>query len=1561
MVREDSVAALGGGLALLGLLLAYRGWRRSRTRWAALWALTLIALAFWGLGESLTVLSPAPETRLLWIQLRTLGIVGLAPLLLWSAVQYAGAVLQPRPRHLIAVFLIPALTFLLALTNPAHHGVWSTLEIDPQGRLQLAFGPWFWVHTFYALLTFLAALAFMLPTLVHGDRRILPGIGILTVGAALIMTGLAASLYDPSYTRLPAPWHGLPALTLGLATALLGVAFQSLLHAHPIPIARSLIVESLQEGILILDPKGRVVDVNPRMAEALGRPLPEILVGAPLDALLQPWPALQAFLRDRIRDRQEGATEVRHPTQDRWFRVSLQPIQRHGEPWGWVVRASEITDEKQRAMRRARQQETLLRLTKDPEVHSGNLEAAMQRVAWAAAEALQVSRVNIWRLDPAAGRLTCLVHVDWPEGTTAAGMTLRADDYPAYFAALRAGRAIDAADAENDPRTRELRETYLRPLSVRSLLDAPIRREGEVVGVICHEQKGAIRHWTEDEIAFAAEMADLIALIWAGAERRAEEERARHYAQQLQWLQELAQDLHRAAGPEALYQRALQGAIEVLGADRAAILVRDPDGVLRFKAWRNLSEGYREAVEGHWPWDPQDPHPQILWVADAAHTDVLGELQDVVLREGIRALAFIPIQDKGGPLGKLMLYYDRPRPADPETLRLAEILAGAVATALRRRRETWLWEAVASALQEVLSSPPAFRERVPVVLRVARRLFRADRAGLWFYEPVREQVACAGVEGLSETYVQQLLARYRQVPGVRAIEVPTVIHIPDAWNDPRTAAFRDQILREGFRSYVVFPLWASTFAPGEFPFRGVLTLYWDRPWTLGPEELLIGQAFANAAAQALASAHLFEETQRWARQEAALRQVVTTILHAENLDEILQVGLRQALEATGLRRGEIYLWEDLAKRLRLRAAVGPHPPAPERSPGEDPVGLAFQKGQALVFGDLPREASGSLRTPPPWHEARALIAIPLRSRTSPVGVLCLHDPEPRLFTEEERALIQHIADHLALAVERAALVERLADQVREVSLLYEASANLLASRETSTTLSLLGRFLCDITGGTYVRLYRYQEGSGALEGPVEFPSPEVASGEHARWVIRTRSAALRLRQEALRERKPITLRVSDPTAPFPEDREILEALGVRRLMVLPLVRGPHLLGLVEIWDHQEDRPFTLAQSALSMAIVNHAAVALENARLVERLDLERGRLRALIHAAMAGILLIGTDGTLVEINPAALDLLDPTGDPGKWIGVPWTKALWALKRRRPEMARRLVQHLRATDWDPTEARVLSMEAHGRILQVHLVPVRSDSEILGWLVMSHDLTPIRMAERLREELLHMIVHDLRNPIASIRTALDFVLVEGLGPLTSEQQEVLRIARDNTDRLLRMVNTILDLRRLEAGEMALQPKPLALAALVGEVLRGMQPLLQEKALRVHVELPEGLPPAWGDEEVLSRVLQNLLENAIKFTPSGGSIWVRADVEREDGRPWIQVTVADSGPGIPSGLRQQIFQPFVTGMVPNRGVGLGLAFCRLAVEAHGGKIWVEDHPSGGAAFVFTIPVAPDRSASS
>ncbi|HXF69193.1 MAG TPA: GAF domain-containing protein [Thermoflexus sp.] len=1554
------MAILGGILGLVGLVLAYTGWRRVRTPEAQSWALGLIAMAWWTLSESLVVASGDPAWRIWWLRVQVLGVAGVAPWLLLGALQYSGTVPVLRLRHWIIIFLLPVLTVLLALTNDFHHLVWSMFEVRPDGTLALTYGPWFWIHTLFAIMAFLVALVLMVPIFIRAYRILLPVIVGLSLDTVLISASLFLRLYDPSYTHLPAGWQTSTAAMLGVATTLLGLMFQ-IFPRYPIPITSDLILRGIPEGILVLDLGGRIVDVNPQMACWLDRSMPSV-IGAPAEEILAPWPELQHALCSWIREGRGGTGEFRHPHQERWFLVSAQTIQRNGKPVGWLVRANEITDYKRQSMRRVRQQEALLRLATDPQVQSGDLETAMARIAWTAAETLQVSRVNIWRLDERTNRLECLVHVEWPAGVFQKGAVLRAADYPAYFEALREGRAVDAADARHDPRTRELRESYLEPQGIFSLLDAPIRQGGQVVGVICHEQTGAVRFWTPDEIAFAAEVADLIALVWSGAERRIAEARAQRYAQQLQLLQQISQEIFQAADLPRLYALALEGVLEVLGADRAAILLRDPDGVVRFKAWRNLSEEYRRAVEGHWPWDPSDPDPQILWVSDVTRAPELSEVQMVALGEGIRAMAFVPIKSAGQAMGKLMLYYDRPRAPDEETLRLAQTLADAVATALRRRWETWLWEAIAGALQEILGTPPEFQTRVRTILRAARRLLGADRAGLWFYEPVREQVACAGVEGLSADYVQWLLESYRRVPGARALEIPNVIHISDVQTDPRTEGIRDRVLQEGFRAYAVFPMWAPSMTPDPFPFQGVLTVYWDTKRVLRPEELLIGQAFANAAAQALANAYLFEATQRRARHEAALNQVMTAILQVDDLDGILRIGLSQALRVMGMRMGEIYLWDEGRNCLRLRGAVG----IPEdrlqglaecRS-GEGIVGSAFLADRITVYNDLPRQAPGIL---PLLEGTRAWVGVPLRVASRPLGLICLHDPEPRLFAEEELSLLQALADHLALAVERAALIERMAEQVREVSLLYEASANLLAAHDVGTVMKLLGRFLCEITGSVYARFYQYHPELGSLELLSEFTT--LDSQESRAWIDRVHGISLSVEKAALLERRPYTIWIpeseqsgrSSPSLPLAsEDEAVLKQLGVRRLMILPMAIGTQVLGLAEVWDLRGDSGFSLDQIALSQTIANHAAVALENARLLEILTAERSRLRTLIDAAVDGILLIETSGRVMELNRAAVQLLDLAAGSEAWVGRSILEVVCRLRRHRPSLTRTLVRHLRELRRDPSTPRTVELETETRSLRIQVLPIWGDGSVAGWLAMIYDQTPARNLERLREELFHMVVHDLRNPAVSVHTALEFLLSEGLGSLLPEQREVLTIARDNIGRMLRMVNTILELRRLQSGEAILQPKAIALSQLVAGILRELSILIREKALEVLVDIPEGLPPVWGDELLLVRIFQNLLDNAIKFTPSGGEIWIRATLEREDTMPWVKVMIADSGPGVPPDLRERIFQPFVTGMVKGRGVGLGLAFCKLAVEAHGGRIWLEDRPGGGAAFVFTLPIA-------
>jgi signal transduction histidine kinase len=229
-------------------------------------------------------------------------------------------------------------------------------------------------------------------------------------------------------------------------------------------------------------------------------------------------------------------------------------------------------------------------------------------------------------------------------------------------------------------------------------------------------------------------------------------------------------------------------------------------------------------------------------------------------------------------------------------------------------------------------------------------------------------------------------------------------------------------------------------------------------------------------------------------------------------------------------------------------------------------------------------------------------------------------------------------------------------------------------------------------------------------------------------------------------------------------------------------------------------------------------------------------------------------------------------------------------------------------------------------------------------------------RLREELADMIVHDLRNPLTVIANGLQ--LLEGAAVEEADREYVAAVAdtmRRASRRVEGLVDTLLDIARLEEGSLELDRRPLDLGPLAAEVIAEERHLAQAKDVTLEAELPPDLPQVLADRDVLLRVLINLLDNALKFTEAGGRVWVEARRAEPDA---VRVDVVDTGPGIPEGERERIFEKFtqVRGRSqPRRGSGLGLAFCRMAVEAHGGRIWVEDGPGGkGSRFAFTLPRA-------
>jgi signal transduction histidine kinase len=233
---------------------------------------------------------------------------------------------------------------------------------------------------------------------------------------------------------------------------------------------------------------------------------------------------------------------------------------------------------------------------------------------------------------------------------------------------------------------------------------------------------------------------------------------------------------------------------------------------------------------------------------------------------------------------------------------------------------------------------------------------------------------------------------------------------------------------------------------------------------------------------------------------------------------------------------------------------------------------------------------------------------------------------------------------------------------------------------------------------------------------------------------------------------------------------------------------------------------------------------------------------------------------------------------------------------------------------------------------------------------------RMAEvlQLRHEMTNFIVHDLRSPLSLIAMSHSMIEAEVDVEPGSDLEKCLLIARTNIARMLNLVETILEVERVDSDD--LQLAPVSLVELVGDAIANTRPLAEAKGIELVFDSPVELPPqVQADYQRIDRLLTNLVDNALKFTPSGGRItfcvWQDAGA--------VLVSVNDTGPGVSDSQRERIFTRFVQGDDADperRGFGLGLAYCRAAATAHGGRIWAEDGDDGsGTKFVFALPLQP------
>jgi PAS domain S-box-containing protein len=400
---------------------------------------------------------------------------------------------------------------------------------------------------------------------------------------------------------------------------------------------------------------------------------------------------------------------------------------------------------------------------------------------------------------------------------------------------------------------------------------------------------------------------------------------------------------------------------------------------------------------------------------------------------------------------------------------------------------------------------------------------------------------------------------------------------------------------------------------------------------------------------------------------------------------------------------------------------------------------------------------------------------------------------------------------------------------------------------------------------------------------------------------------------------------------------------IRSLVVAPIQSPMGVIGIIEAINPVSNY-FDPDALLVMTGIGGLAGTTIQNAQLFEKLQAAHQRYRELFEDSIDPMLITDWGGNIVEANRQAMLLSGFSSD-----------QLHALR----------IDQLHEVDWDrigpmfetlrenrtASYESILHREDSKLPVEVHARRVEFDeTDSIQWII--RDITERKELDSLRNDLTAMIYHDLRSPLANIVSSLD--VLYSMVPENDREtvESILKIAENSTDRIQRLVSSLLDVSRLESGQPVADQKVVDTTELIQSAIRDVTPVAAGRHQVLDRDLPEQLPPVWVDEDMARRVLINLMENASKFSPSGGRIEVGARLEGEEIHMWV----TDNGPGIPVAEQDHIFDKFTRLHGNNRpgGLGIGLAFCRLAVLGHGGRIWVESEPGRGAAFHFTFPVA-------
>jgi PAS domain S-box-containing protein len=567
--------------------------------------------------------------------------------------------------------------------------------------------------------------------------------------------------------------------------------------------------------------------------------------------------------------------------------------------------------------------------------------------------------------------------------------------------------------------------------------------------------------------------------------------------------------------------------------------------------------------------------------------------------------------------------------------------------------------------------------------------------------------------------------------------------------------------------------------------------------------------------------------------------------------------------------------------------------------------------------------------------AKSAICVPLLAREKMVGVLTLVHPTPNTFSNEQLNLMQAIADQAGVAVLNARLYTESQRQARIMTALAEGASAMNASLRMEDVYQ---RILIQ----TMQALQVETAAIGMIDG--EQLVYRAAAGHNAGNILgRKILLGDGIVGTAARDGRGVVVSNVSQDKNY-SDADQFGGVETRSIVVAPIQSPMGVIGIIEAINpiaNSFDPDALLVMTGMG----GLAGTTIQNAQLFEKLQAAHQRYRELFEDSIEPMLITDWSGRILEANRQAMLLSGYSAD---------------------ELHAMTIDQLHQVNWGRTgvdfdtlrENRTCSYESSlhkqndSRLpVEVHARRVEFDeADSIQWIM--RDITERKELDGLRDDLTAMIYHDLRSPLANIVSSLDVLYSMVADDDRETVLSILKIAENSTDRIQRLVSSLLDVSKLESGQTVADQKVVETLELIGSVIRDVTPVASGRHQTISADLPDQLPPIWVDEDMARRVLINLIENASKFSPSNGTIEMGA---LEEGG-WIHMWVKDNGPGIAPPEQERIFDKFtrLRGAGKPGGLGIGLAFCRLAVVGHGGRIWVESEPGNGAAFHFTFPVA-------